>query len=77
MITPQTPIGVTFDERTGEVHLSVGDALLPLTRDQLKDLKQTVLRAEQRYWQCQHSRDVLEALKRDNPQRRQTDFTPL
>ena len=76
IITPTTPIGATFDTSTGEVHLCVGDLLFPISRAQLKDLKQTALRADAK---LHHHLTTLDAMASTTHvhQRRASDFAPL
>lgn len=75
MITASTPLGVVFEQASGTIYLSIGDMLLPITRDQLKDLKQTVLRADKAQFDFALAQQC--AAAPTTHARRSTDFAPL
>jgi hypothetical protein len=75
MITPTTPLGVVFEQASGTIYLAIGDTLLPITRDQLKDLKLTVLRADRAQFEYAHAQQFL--AKPPPFTRRSTDFAAL
>lgn len=77
MITPTTPVGVVFDELSGTASLSIGDAFYTLTRDQLKDLKLTILRTDRALHEHTHAADMRELVRTTAPTRRSSDYTPL
>lgn len=75
MITASTPLGVVFEQASGTIYLSIGDLLLPITRDQLKDIKQTALRADLAHFEHTHAQQY--ATAPSTHARRSTDFAPL